>query len=266
LIVVIAFVIFAVKLVEAAFVLLLIDVTAPETCEFVFALMFAANEVEAARTAAFVLALIPVETPAIDAPSELEAFNTFVFVVPTLVPTAANVAPRLVEARSVCELTAEEMTEFCALVFAFMLAANEVEAVAIAELVFALIFIARLDDAFRILVFAVVIFVLAVASVAPSELEAFVTSDCTASEPDDRPAPVSVRVPKVHTCEAVRPEDPLERARPMLPGVVRLEVATFQTADTRVPKVSSERPLTAQTAVGMVEAREVEAVRTVASV
>ena len=52
----------------------------------------------------------------------------------------------------------------------------------------------------------------------------------------------------------------------MLPGVVRLLVATFHTSDARVPNVVSDLVPDDQTAVGMVEAREVEAVRTVASV
>jgi len=176
-------------------------VTAPETCEFVFALMFAARLDEAFRILVFAVVilvfavLIFVFAVASVEPRLLDAARTFVFVVPTLVPTAANVAP--------------------------------------------------------------------------SELDAFVTSDCTASEPDDRPAPVSVLPAKLHTCEAVKldpPDTPFAKALPIVPALVRVLVATFQTADTRVPKVSRERPLTAQTAVGMVEAREVEAVRTVASV
>ena len=80
-----------------------------------------------------------------------------------------------------------------------------------------------------------------------------------------------MRVPKLQTCAAVRlppppPDTPFARAKPMLPGVVRVDVATFQTADTSVPKVSRERPLTDQTPRGMVEASDVEAVKTVASV
>jgi hypothetical protein len=56
---------------------------------------------------------------------------------------------------------------------------------------------------------------------APNELEALVTSDWSASEPDERPAPVSVRVPFTHTSAA------------------------------RVPKVVSERLPDAQTAAGI---------------
>ena len=42
--------------------------------------------------------------------------------------------------------------------------------------------------------------------------------------------------------------------------------ATFQTSDASVPKFESVRVPEAQTAVGMVEAKDVEAVKTVASV
>ena len=132
----------------------------------------------------------------------------------------------------------------------------------------------RLDDAAFILlliaVWAAVIFpaVLAVpAVIADAKLvEALVTSDCTASEPDERPAPVRVLEPKLQICEAVRLELPVERARPMVPLFVSVEVATFQTSAASVPNVVSERVPADQTAAGMVDANEVEAVRTVASV
>ena len=64
----------------------------------------------------------------------------------------------------------------------------------------------------------------------------------------------------------MRLELPVERARPIVPVFVRVEVATFQTSAARVPKLESVLPVVAQTAVGMVEARLVEAVRTVESV
>lgn len=44
---------------------------------------------------------------------------------------------------------------------------------------------------------------------AAREDEAEVTSDCTAREPEERPAPVRVRVPNDQTWEAVRPEETL---------------------------------------------------------
>lgn len=101
---------------------------------------------------------------------------------------------------------------------------------------------------------------------AASEVEAVVTSDCIASAPTERPAPVRVRDPNVHTCEAVRPVALVASWRPIVPGVVRVDVATFQTSAARVPKLESVLPVDAHTAVGIVEARLVEAVKTVASV
>ena len=173
--------------------------------------------------------------------------------------------------------------------------ASDVEAARMAELVFALMLAARLDEAFRTFVFAVVILVLAaarvepseveafemfvlavftfvpiVAKVAPSELDAFVTSDWTASEPELRLAPVSVLVPKLHTSAAVRlpppPDTPLAKVFPIVPGLVSVEVAIFQTSAARAPKVVRDLEPDDQTLRGMVDARDVLAVRTVASV
>ena len=97
---------------------------------------------------------------------------------------------------------------------ALMLAAREVDAVAITLAVFALIF-------------------------AANELDAFVTSDCTASEPAVSPAPVRVRVAKVQTSDAVRPAEPLLLASclPIVPAPVRVDVAIFHTSAARVPNV-----------------------------
>jgi hypothetical protein len=97
-------------------------------------------------------------------------------------------------------------------------------------------------------------------------VEAFVTSDCTAREPTESPAPVKVRVPNDQTWEAVRLDPPLASVIPIVPALVRVEVATFQTSEASVPKVVRERVPADQTAVGMVEASDVEAVRTVESV
>ena len=52
----------------------------------------------------------------------------------------------------------------------------------------------------------------------------------------------------------------------MVPAVVRVDDATFQTSEAKVPKLERVRVLLAQTAVGIVEAKDVEAVSTVASV
>ena len=54
--------------------------------------------------------------------------------------------------------------------------------------------------------------------------------------------------------------------RPVVPAVVRVDVATFHTSAASVPNVVRERVELAQTAVGIVEANEDEAVKTVASV
>ena len=88
----------------------------------VLALIFTAREVEAvviaATVAAFTFAL-----------SEDDAFNMLVFAVATLVLTVASVAPREVDARSVCAFTVEVIPEVCVFVFALIFAASDVEAV-----------------------------------------------------------------------------------------------------------------------------------------
>ena len=122
---------------------------------------------------------------------------------------------------------------------------REVEAVNTVALVFALTTAARDDDAVLVFVFTAVVtpavaefvFVFTTAAI---ELEAVVTSDSVASEPEERPAPVRVRVPYVHTSAAVSdppPEVMLDTAasilvaswRPIEPGAVSVELATFQT-------------------------------------
>ena len=126
----------------------------------VLALILAAREDDEFRM--LVLAVASV------APSEVEAFVIFVLAVFTFVLTAARVEPSDDEATFVFALTAA------------------VPAV-IAE--------ARLDEAARTLAFVVPSLVPRAANVAPSELEAFVTSDCMAREPEDSDAPVRSRVP-----------------------------------------------------------------------
>ena len=141
----------------------------------------------------------------------------------------------------------------------------------------------RDEEAFKTFVFVVLMFVFAVARVAPSEVEArFVFVLMTpardvdavfklanvASVPTESVASVRLRVPNDQTCAAVKlpPPPALTTWYPMVPRVVSVEVATFQTSEARVPKVVSERVPDDQTLRGMVEASEVEAVRTVASV
>ena len=82
-----------------------------------------------------------------------------------------------------------------------MTAASEVLAVNTVALVFE--FTAPVIPDVALLVFAL--------TSATTELDAFVTSDCTASDPVSRPAPVSVLTLLVHTSAAKVPND--ERVR-----------------------------------------------------
>ncbi len=84
----------------------------------------------------------------------------------------------------------------------------------------------------------------------PSDDEAVVTSVCTASDPASSVALVRLRVAYVHTSDAVIP-----------PPLVSVRVPYAQISATRVPKVVRERDVDDHTAVGMVEARDDEAVR-----
>jgi hypothetical protein len=104
-------------------------------------------------------------------------------------------------------------------VLALILAARLVEAVFIVELteaVPAAILAASEEDEFSIFVLAVVTFVPTVASVEPRLDEAAfvllltlvvsaVTLAAVASDPDERVASVRFLVPKLQTCDAVRP-------------------------------------------------------------
>ena len=130
----------------------LIEVTAPETWEFVLALILAASEVEARSVCAFTADVMPevcafvlaltdavpavmlaarleeaarmlpfvvvtfVAIPPSVEPSELEALSTFVFVVLSLVPSAARVEPSDDEAFVTSAWRANEPEERDALV------------------------------------------------------------------------------------------------------------------------------------------------------
>ncbi len=87
-----------------------------------------------------------------------------------------------------------------------------------------------------------------------TEETALVTSDAVASEPVVSEAPVRVRVAYDQTSDAAS-----------VPAV-RVRVAFDQMSDTNEPKVVSDRVPLAHTAAGIVEASDVEAVRTVALV
>jgi hypothetical protein len=67
-------------------------------------------------------------------------------------------------------------------------------------------------------------------------------------------------VAKPQTLAAVKPLELVASCRPIEPGVVRDEEATFHTSAAREPNELSVRVVLAHTAVGMVAKREVEAV------
>ena len=226
----------AVRTVELVFELIV--ETADETCEFVLALMTAANDVEAVRTVEFVLlltAVVPapiaepsdelavVIVPAVDAvpadiadASEDDAFVTSVFVPVMREPIDVEAVPIVDAVEAVPAVIAE---------------AREVEAVRTVELVFELT--------------AVVPAVIA----EPRDEVAVVRFTSVASDPVSRFASERRRVANVQTSFAVRLV------------LVRVRVPLSQISATRVPNVVKERVGDAQTAVGIVEARDVEAVR-----
>ncbi len=201
--------------------------------------MVAPREVEAVRTVAFVLLLIVViaeaivaftaEVPAaILAASEVEAFNTVLFVL-----------------------------ELIAVVLLVMFVAREVEAASTVAFVFVFTTPAIDEDAVVTMAFVFAFTAVVTAAIlVESEVEALVTSDCTAREPDERVASVRFLVPYVHTSAAVREPPPL----------VRVRVPLVQTSAARVPNVVRDREALDQTARGIVAPRDVDAVRTVALV
>jgi hypothetical protein len=91
-------------------------------------------------------------------------------------------------------------------------------------------------------------------TIATTEEVAVVRSESVARDPEERPAPVRVRVPAAQMSEAI--------ATPL----VRERVPFSQISATRVPKVVRERVVAFQTLVGILVAREEEAARTVALV
>ena len=168
---------------------------------------------------------------------EVEAFNTVASVLLLIVVIAEAIVPAVlaVPASILAEREVEAASIFAS-VFAFTTPAIEEEA----RFVFAFI-LATIDE------------------------EAVVISDCRAREPESSVASDSLRVANDHTSDAVIPDAVLvDRWRPIEPGVVRVDVATFHTAAVRVPKSFNDLvPENAHTAVGIVEPSDVEAVRTV---
>jgi hypothetical protein len=94
------------------------------------------------------------------------------------------------------------------------------------------------------------------------DVEAVVTFAAVAREPLESVASVRLRVANDHTCEAVRLVPLFASAIPVVPGVVSVDVATFQTSAAKVPNVVSERVPFAHTATGIVDARLEDAVST----
>jgi hypothetical protein len=153
---------------------------------------------------------------------------------------------------SVLLLIVEIAVASCVLVFVFTLEATEVDAERTAAFVFeftdevpAAIVVPRDVEAVRIaeLVFAFMLEVLPV------------TSLCTAKLPESRTVSESLRVAYVHTSAAVK-----------LPPDVSVRVPLDQISETNVPNVVRERDALVQTPVGIVASNEVDAVRTVAFV
>ena len=220
---------------------------ADPTTLVVFALMPEASEVEALPTTVLVFeltAVVPAEiaaaseddefatavlTPEIAEARDVEADNTLPFAVVTLAETVASDAPRDVEA-----------ARTVAFVLAFTPAASD-------------------EDAFKTVVLTPEI-------AFARDVEADVTSDWRAKAPEVSVPAVSVRVPNDQTSEAVRPVEFVARTFPIVPAVVSVDVAIFHTSEARFPNVVRERVADDQTASGIVAAREVEAVSTVAFV
>ena len=205
--------------------------------------------------------------------SEVDAFriDAFVFAF-TFVCEARILADSDDDARLVFALTAEVIPDVCEFVLAFTSVVtlatdvpSDVEAFRIDEFVLLLIVVtAPLTWEF------VLPFTLAVSAVIAEarEEEAEVISDNLAREPDDKVASVRLRVANVQTSEAVIPVDTLlANCFPIVPAPVRVEVAMFQTSAARVPKFDNVLVYApVQTAVGIVEASDDEAVSTVAFV
>ena len=123
----------------------------------------------------------------------------------------------------VFEFTADVIPDVWVLVLEFTTAARDVEAVRTVALVleFTLAVPAVIADA--------------------SEVEAVVTSDVRANDPEVRVLSVRLRVAKVQTSDAVIEPD------------VRVRVPLVQTSDAKVPKVVRLRVGLAQNAPGSVE-------------
>jgi hypothetical protein len=227
-------------------------VVTPAVAVLVFPLTTAATEVEALWTSVRVAsdpelrpAPVSVRVPAAQMSAAIEVPEVSVRVADA--QTAAGIA--VIEVASeVSELPSELEALFTIVfVFVFTTAASDEVAVASAVSVWP----------FTLLVSFVI--------AAPSELDAVVTSDWSASEPELKPAPVSVRVAYVHTCAAVRPPPAVAMLEmvastlmasclPIEPGTVSVLDATFQ--------IDAGSEVIEELIVASVAPREVEAVFT----
>jgi hypothetical protein len=147
---------------------------------------------------------------------------------------------------------AEAIEDEAVLVLALITAASEVEAPRTVELVLELTaeVMPAVFETIEALRDEEALFVLLLIAVSVELRLAAVASEPVSSVPSERR-----RVAYVQTSEAVR-EEPL----------VNVLVPFVHTSAAKVPKVVREREVADQTAVGIVEASEVEAVRTVALV
>ena len=119
---------------------------------------------------------------------------------------------------------------------------------------FVVTFVPMVASVFPSDVEAFVIFVLAVAKVAPNEVEAVKRFAAVASEPEDNVASLRLRVAYVQTSTAAKAVD------------VRVLVPFAHTSAASVPNVVKDLDADAHTLIGIVEANDVDAVRTVAVV
>jgi hypothetical protein len=190
-------------------------------------------------------------------------------------------APLVHTAAGIVDASEVDAVSTVALVFELMVViAFEIEVASDDEAERTLAFVVAIEAASDVEAFNTVAFVFALTEAVPAEMfaaieddaastvalvlaftaviiedDADVTSDLSANDPDVSVASVRFRVPYVQTSDAVIPD-----------ALVSVRVLFSQTSAARVPNVVRDRAPEAQTAVGMVEASEVDAFRTVAFV
>jgi len=247
------------------------DEEAVVTTVFVFVLITAASEEDAVSTVASVL-LFTLAVPAEIAEAREEvAVSTSDRVArePDVRPAPVRVLvadPQTSEARLPKPVRVLVPAAHTLAGIEAICAANELEALSTAVLVFALIIAASDVDAVST-VASVLLVTSAVPAVMaePSDEVAVSTSDNVASEPLLSPAPVRVRVPFVHTSAASvpKPVRVREPAAQTLAGIDAMELAIEESEE---PSEEDAASTVLFVLALMTEAREVDAVRTVASV